>query len=94
MALLDPNTLYVALGLAVFAAAGYVIYQNIFSPLASVPGPFLAKFSQMYLVYLELSGQAHRMLMDLHKKHGNVVRTGPTTLSIADPTAFYEMYRS
>ncbi|KAI0514712.1 cytochrome P450 [Xylaria bambusicola] len=94
MALLDSNTSYVALGLLVFAAAGYVVYQTAFSPLARVPGPFLAKFSQMYLVYFHLSGQSHRILMELHKKHGNVVRTGPSTLSIADPTAFYEMYRA
>ncbi|KAI0904509.1 cytochrome P450 [Ustulina deusta] len=94
MALLDFYTPYAVLGLVILAATSYVAYQTIFSPLARVPGPFLAKLSQLYLVYLELSGQAHRMLMKLHEKHGHVVRTGPTTLSIAEPTAFYEMYRA
>ncbi len=85
MALLDFYTPYAVLGLVILAATSYVAYQTIFSPLARVPGPFLAKLSQLYLVYLELSGQAHRMLMKLHEKHGHVVRTGPTTLCVPVP---------
>jgi hypothetical protein len=80
MTFLGLETPYVVLSLTIVAATFYVVYHTVFSPLARVPGPFLAKFSQLYLVYFHLSGQAHRKLMKLHEKHGNVVRTGPSTL--------------
>ncbi|KAI0533240.1 cytochrome P450 [Xylaria digitata] len=84
----------VALPFTILAATAYVIYQTAFSPLARIPGPFPGKLTNLYLVYLELSGRGHRMLMELHKKHGPVVRTGPNTLSIADPEAFHDIYRA
>ena len=72
----------VALSVAIVAATAYVIYQTVFSPLARVPGPFVAKLTKLYLVYLERSGRGHRMLMELHRKHGVVVRTGPNNLCV------------
>lgn len=67
------------LGLDLVAATAvvYIVYQCFFSPLAKVPGPFIAKLTKFYRAYLVLGGQAHRDYVALHQKYGKVVRIAP-----------------
>lgn len=60
--------------LAIFA---YVVYQLYLSPLAKIPGPFSAKLSRLWITKHSWDGDMHRTVIELHKKHGNLVRTGP-----------------
>ncbi len=34
----------------------------------------------------------HRTMIDLHKKHGKLIRTGPNELSVADLAAIKRIY--
>ncbi|KAL7936156.1 cytochrome P450 [Trichoderma chlorosporum] len=82
-------------GSAFFVASiVYVVYQCFFSPLASFPGPFAAKLTKAWRAYATYRGRWHRDMIDLHRRHGSVVRIGPNELSIADPEAFKTIYRT
>ena len=61
-------------------------------PLASVPGPFWARWSPAWMVYHALKGDMHREMIQLHDKYGSIVRTGPHEVSIADPDAIQLIY--
>ncbi|KAI1503903.1 cytochrome P450 [Biscogniauxia marginata] len=83
-----------AAGILFLATTFHVFYQCFLSPLAKVPGPFLAKFSNLYRAYITWRGQLHRDIVSLHEKYGKVVRIGPNNLSVADPMAFREIYKA
>lgn len=68
--------------LLLLGTGGYVIYQCFLSPLARIPGPFLAKLTNWHRAYLTYEGQAHRKYLALHRKYGAVVRTGPNVLLV------------
>ncbi|KAI7944773.1 hypothetical protein MJO28_010468 [Puccinia striiformis f. sp. tritici] len=51
------------------------------------PGPFLAKFSRLWLGYHTRFGKRYQIIHELHQKHGRFVRIAPNELSIADPDA-------
>ncbi|OJJ67368.1 hypothetical protein ASPBRDRAFT_58930 [Aspergillus brasiliensis CBS 101740] len=80
--------------LLLLSTSGYVIYQCFLSPLARIPGPFLAKLTNWHRAYLTYEGKSHRRYLALHRKYGPVVRTGPNVLSVAEPTAFREIYKA
>ncbi|KAI1204124.1 cytochrome P450 [Annulohypoxylon truncatum] len=82
------------LGLLVLFVGAYVFYECFFSPIARVPGPFIAKVTSLYYPYLSRRGHVHRDLVELHKKYGNVVRIGPNTISVGEPMAFREIYKA
>lgn len=78
--------LFVVLGLVHF------FYYTLFSPIACVPGPFLAKVSRLWLAYHGYKGDFHRVLVDLHARYGDTVRIGPDEVSIANPDAVRKIY--
>ncbi|KAF5535527.1 cytochrome P450 [Fusarium mexicanum] len=45
--------------------------------LRHIPGPFLAKFSYLWLARLALSGKQYEAHLELNKKYGPMVRVGP-----------------
>ena len=61
-------------------------------PLRSIPGPFLARLTGAWVVFLELSGHRSTTIRKLHKKYGPVVRLSPTELSFDSPQALKEIY--
>lgn len=66
--------------LVTLSTLGYVVYQLYLSPLSRFPGPFLAKLTDFWRAHLVLYGMQHETLMELHRKHGPVVRIGPSEL--------------
>jgi hypothetical protein len=60
--------------------------------LRSIPGPFLAAFSNLWLMYQCRRGQRYRAVDDAHKKYGPVVRIQPNHVSINDPRAIPIIY--
>ena len=86
----NPLSLLLILTFATFTA--YVIYQRHFHPLASVPGPFLASLSRLWLAQHSRSGDMHRTMISLHATLGPLVRTGPNEVSVADLTAIKTIY--
>lgn len=56
-------------GLIVLGVVSYV-YQTLTSPLRSVPGPFLARFTRLWELHAVLTGENTKFNMALHKKYG------------------------
>ncbi|KAK7708866.1 hypothetical protein SLS63_013347 [Diaporthe eres] len=58
------------------------VYNVYFHPLARVPGPFLAKISDLWHAYHVSTGTRHILLGELHKTYGPLIRLGPNTVSV------------
>ncbi|KAI0741404.1 cytochrome P450 [Daedaleopsis nitida] len=56
-------------------------------PLASYPGPLLARISSLWLVYVSFWGRRHLVVHHLHERYGPFVRIGPNALSINTSSA-------
>ncbi|RYP44790.1 hypothetical protein DL768_008781 [Monosporascus sp. mg162] len=70
----------------------YPLYLYFVHPLSRYPGPFLGKFTD-YWRFRDMCGRrSHLTMIALHEQYGPVVRTGPNTLSIADPTYIPKIY--
>ncbi|KAF4446983.1 hypothetical protein F53441_9454 [Fusarium austroafricanum] len=66
-----------------------LIYRAFFHRLRHFPGPFLARLSNLYITYLTVDQEhLYLELQQMHQKYGDIVRIGPTELSIARPDAF------
>lgn len=64
----------VAYLLGLFGAIG--VYRGFFHPLRGFSGPFFARFSNLYHSSLLGNSDNYRVIDNLHKEHGPIVRTG------------------
>jgi hypothetical protein len=65
------------LGIAAGAFTTYYVTKTfLLDSLRNIPGPFVAKLSRFYEVYLKASGKQWIIIHDLHDKYGAIVRTG------------------
>ncbi|KAL2870730.1 cytochrome P450 [Aspergillus lucknowensis] len=70
----------------------YLARQYFHNGLNRHPGPFLAKFTDIWR-FLDVHGRRPDITHNaLHKKYGDVVRLGPNTLSFASPSAIKVIY--
>lgn len=67
------------------AISAQVIYYRLFHPLAHIPGPFLASFSRLWLLFQTLGGQQHISHLRVHEEYGPIVRIGPNHILLSDP---------
>lgn len=77
------------LSFAVHSTFGFVsiailvgLYRVILHPLRGIPGPFLAKFTELWRTRRYFSGYWHEDILNLHKKYGPVVRIAPNEVSV------------
>ncbi|KAK4173399.1 cytochrome P450 [Triangularia setosa] len=63
----------------------YIVLAHLLSPLRSLPGPFLARYTNFYRLYHTTRGSFHLHIARLHKTYGPVVRIGPNTVDIDYP---------
>ena len=81
------------LPLAVIAVAtSYTLYQRFFHPFASIPGPFWASLTRLWMTKHSWDGDMNTVMMALHAKHGPLVRVAPWEVSVADPNAIKKIY--
>lgn len=81
-----------AIGLGVIIIVSQYVLAYLQSPLNKLPGPFLAKFSNIWRLWNHY-GQTHiETQRALHKKHGDVVRLGPTIVSVSDASLIKTIY--
>ena len=73
---------------------GYVLYMRYFHPLSKYPGPFVASLTHLWKAYTMYQGQMEHVILDLHRKHGSIVRIGPNDLVISHPDAVKQIYLS
>jgi hypothetical protein len=77
------------------AALLAILIINYFrNPLRKVPGPFWAKFSNLWLVYHTRQGKMHRKIIEVHEKYGPLVRLGPHEISTSDIDSLKVIYGS
>ncbi|KAL9016556.1 MAG: hypothetical protein Q9185_006093 [Variospora sp. 1 TL-2023] len=84
------SELVVALLLAVCTA--YIARQTILSPLKHVPGPYLAKLTNIYLLLIYYRRRQYPVTRRLHDRYGAAVRIGPNHVSLNDPTLLKKIY--
>ncbi|OCH87964.1 cytochrome P450 monooxygenase pc-bph [Obba rivulosa] len=77
---------------AVLFAACFLPYVLDRHHLRSYPGPFLAKFTDLWLAYKVWEARRSAEIHLLHKKYGPFLRIGPNHVSIADPAAIPVLY--
>ncbi|KAL4751046.1 hypothetical protein BDW72DRAFT_193314 [Aspergillus terricola var. indicus] len=80
------------LGLACLVVTARCIYLAFFHPLAKYPGPFLAKFTDLYSAYHAWQGDIHLDIYRCHQKYGNHVRYAPNRLVINTAQALQDIY--
>ncbi|KAI0485829.1 cytochrome P450 [Xylaria cf. heliscus] len=64
------------------------------SKLRKAPGPVLAGFTDLWRAYHQYNGKLRGKLLDLHARHGLVVRYGVNCISISDPEIINVVYGS
>ncbi|KAE8420434.1 pisatin demethylase [Aspergillus pseudocaelatus] len=72
----------------------FVLFPLFRSDLRSIPGPVLAKFTDLYRLLLVRTGSAHEHRLRLHKIYGPFVRLGPNNVSVGSPTAIPILYNT
>ncbi|CAN6657136.1 hypothetical protein TRVA0_029S01376 [Trichomonascus vanleenenianus] len=70
----------------------FILYPLFFGKLKNVPGPWIAQFSSAWILYKTWSEQRIRLVDDLHRKYGPVVRLSPNEISVSDPTFVRTIY--
>ncbi|CZR49867.1 uncharacterized protein FPRO_16074 [Fusarium proliferatum ET1] len=70
------------------------IYRiSFFHRLYKFPGPFMARVSNLYLTKRSVASfQLYREIQDLHRRYGDIVRVGPSELSILDAKVFHAIH--
>jgi hypothetical protein len=84
----------IALGLLITATTclAYIVYQRFFAPLANVKGPFLASLTPLWKLHAFNKGNFHETILEVHQKHGSIVRIAPSEVIISDKAAVREIY--
>ncbi|KAJ9608038.1 hypothetical protein H2200_007026 [Cladophialophora chaetospira] len=65
----------------------YFALRNYFS-LRSIPGPLLARCTNLYRALLVYNRNAHEVHLKLHKQYGSLVRLGPQFVSITGSSTY------
>lgn len=77
---------------ASIVSVSYLLWVYFNSPLRNVPGPFLAKFTNLWRFIDVYGGRAELTHQLLHKRYGQAVRIGPNTVSLSDPKLIPTLY--
>ena len=83
-------TLIAGIALGVLVVSHVVAYLR--SPLKDIPGPFLAKFTNMWRLIDHFKATQISTQRRLHKNLGPAVRIGPNFVSLSDPTLLKTVY--
>lgn len=60
--------------------------------LRHIPGPIVAKFTDLWRLLLVWQGRAELTYVELHEKYGDVVRIGPNCVSISKSDCINDIY--
>lgn len=77
---------------AIILLVSALIHRAFFSHLSRVPGPFICRFTSLWIWYQSYVGHEARVITSLHEKYGPVVRIGPTECVISDGAALNAIY--
>jgi cytochrome P450 len=77
---------------AVAVTVAIALYRCVLHPLASIPGPFTARFTGLWRTYHYFRGTWHDDVLDLHQTYGRVVRIAPNEVSVVDGETLKKLY--
>ena len=83
-----------SLGGFLFLTIAQLLWTYIKSPLKNIPGPFFAKFTNLWRFFDTYGGRPELTQRILHEKYGSVVRLGPNVVSISDPKIMRIIYNT
>ena len=75
-----------------FLFVGKWLWEAFVSPLRSIPGPILAKVTNLWRAVETAKYQADIKHRELHRKYGSAVRLGPNMISLSDPSLIRTVY--
>lgn len=79
--------------LPVWLVLYYIVpYFTTYKSHRNIPGPFFAKFSNIWLALHAKSGKKFAAVDAAHKKYGKIVRVGYNFISIADERGLQTVY--
>ncbi|KAI8955740.1 cytochrome P450 [Xylaria longipes] len=84
---------YIILPAVILALVGVRAIVN-WGKLRKAPGPVLAGFTDLWRAYHQYNGKLREKLLELHARHGLVVRYGVKCISISDPEVIGIVYGS
>jgi hypothetical protein len=70
----------------------HLLNNKYYNGLSNYPGPAFAAYTNWWRFIESLGRKTERTTIDLHRKHGDIVRLGPNVLSFADPRAIKVIY--
>ena len=68
------------------------LYGEVTSPLRTIKGPALARWTRFWYFYRVARGRFELDNIALHRKYGKIVRVAPNHFSIDDPSAIKTIY--
>ena len=74
------------------SAAIFLLRNKYYNGLSSYPGPWLASYTNWWRFFKVWQRDFEWTNIELHRKHGDIVRLGPNVLSFADPGAIKIIY--
>ncbi|EJT80234.1 benzoate 4-monooxygenase [Gaeumannomyces tritici R3-111a-1] len=79
---------------ALAGVVAYFVYPVLFTygAFRDIPGPLLAKFSDVWLFLAARRGRRYAIVHEAHKKYGKVMRVQPNHISINDDEAIQAIY--
>jgi hypothetical protein len=90
---MDSN-ITVILGVAALCVSYLtLVFRTAFQKgLRQVPGPFIARFSGLFRLWLVYDGKAPSKYRKVHREYGPIVRVGPNHVSMSDPEVIPQIY--
>lgn len=82
----------VLLGVVVVTYVTVLVKSALRPGLRNIPGPPLARVSNLYLMFQSRKMNMHTLFSQLHRDYGKVVRFGPNKVDIADPAYIPVIY--
>jgi hypothetical protein len=76
----------------ILIAISSLVWGYLKSPIRNIPGPFLAKFTNLWRFFDSYGGRPELTQRILHERYGSAVRLGPNVVSINDPTVIRTVY--
>ena len=70
----------------------YTLYCIFLHPLSTIPGPLLAKFSNLWINIRYMRGSWHEDILAAHRKYGDVVRITANEVSFVNAQALKVIY--
>ncbi|KAJ0143267.1 Biphenyl-2,3-diol 1,2-dioxygenase 3 [Fusarium oxysporum f. sp. albedinis] len=80
------------LALTISYKVAILLYNKFYSPLRNIPGPIVARLTDLWYVNRIRKGHFERDNIALHRKYDSVVRYGPKGYSVEHPEAAQVIY--